>query len=211
MRAMTWTGIAFVVSFIASVVVSSPPSDNASNATWIANYATDGKQEQHLATGVLLIVAGLCLVAFLTQLWTQIGARGEQRPNVLPIVAAGVAGACFSIGGALMGVISGDSLIGSSPLPDADLMRLCNDLGFVLVGVPGMLAVSLSLVLLSVQAYRAGVFGARMRWFTTAVAVILLASVEFLPIAALLVWVVVLVVALPRHAAVTGRATQVLA
>jgi hypothetical protein len=211
MRVMTWTGIAFVVSFIASVVVSSPPSDSASNARWIANYATDGKQEQHLATGVLLIVAGLCLAAFLTQVWTLIEGRREQRPSVLPIVAAGIAGACFSVGGALMGVISGDALIGSTPLPDADLLRFCNDLGFVLVGVPGMLAVSLCLVILSVQAHETGLFGARMRWFTTAVALILLASFEFLPIAALLVWVVVLVVALPRRAAVTGRATQLLA
>ncbi|HEY1479188.1 MAG TPA: hypothetical protein VGF46_04130 [Gaiellales bacterium] len=207
-RLASWTGVAFIVSFVASTVVSSPPRDSVSNARWIASYTGDGNQEQHLATGVLLIVAGLCLAAFLTQIWSMVEARGERRISPLPVVGASIAAACMAVGGALMGVVSGDTLIGSSPLPGADLLRFCNDLGFVMVGVPGMLAVSLTLAILSIQAHAVGLFGTRMRWFTLAVAIILLGSFEFFPIAALLIWVIAAAIALPRGAAARSVAPQ---
>jgi hypothetical protein len=199
-----WSAIAFVVFFLAGVLVSNPPSDSAPDARWIANYASSGKQASHLATGVLLVLSALCLAGFLTHLWTRIArTRPAQTLSPLPIVAAGIAATCMAVGGALMGVVGGDSLLGSTPLPNADLLRFCNDLGFVMVGVPGMLAAALSIAGLALQAHTAGIFGTRMRAFSLVVAVILLASVEFIPIAALLVWMLVVGIALLRgHGAV---------
>jgi hypothetical protein len=194
-----WTAIAFVVFFLASVVVSNPPDDSAPDARWLASYATSGKQASHLATGVFLILASLCLAGFLTHLWTRIArTRPSQTISPLPIVAAGIAAACMAVGGALMGVVGGDMLLGSSPLPGADLLRFCNDLGFVMVGVPGMLAAALSIACLGIQAHTAGIFGTRLRAFSLVVAVILLASLEFIPIAALLIWLLVVGIALLR-------------
>jgi hypothetical protein len=189
--------IAFVVFFLAGVVVSSPPDDSAPDARWVANYATSGKQAQHLATGVFLILAALCLASFLTHLWTRISrARPAHILSPLAIVAAGVSAACIAAGGALMGIVGGDMLLSSSPMPDADLLRFTNDLGFVMVGIPGMLAAALSIAALSIQAHAAGIFGTRLRTFGLVVAVVLLASLEFFPIAALLIWLVVVAVAL---------------
>ncbi len=48
------------------------------------------------------------------------------------------------------------------------------------------------------QAHAAGIFGARMRAFSIIVAVVLLASLEFLPIVALLIWLVVTAIVLLR-------------
>lgn len=67
-RAAPFSGIAFVVLFIASIIVSSVPKDTAGDKAWIAAYATHAKQAGHLATGVLLVLAALCLMSFLTHL-----------------------------------------------------------------------------------------------------------------------------------------------
>ena len=198
-RRAPWSAFGFVVCFVASVVVSSPPSDTAPDTRWVASYATSGKQAEHLATGVFLILAALCLSIFLTHLWTRISAACAPRiVSPLAIVAAGISAACIAAGGALMGAVGGNLLLSSAPVPDADLLRFCNDLGFVMVGVPGMLAAALSIAALSMQAHAAGIFGGRMRMFSLAVAVVLLASFAFIPIAALLIWLVAAAVSLAR-------------
>ena len=197
-RLAPWTAAGFVVFFIAGVVASSPPSDNASNARWVSDYATHSKQLGHIATGVFLVLAGLCLVSFLTQLWTRVAAaRQAQSISPLPVVAAGVAAACMGVGGVLMAATSA-MVNGSAPMPSADLLRFGNDAGFIMVGIPAMLATSLSIACLAVQAHAAGIFGKRLLWFSALVAVVLLPSFLFFPIAALLIWLVVVAVALLR-------------
>lgn len=205
-RVAPYSGIAFVVFFIASVVVSSVPSDTASDHAWVAAYATHAKQAGHLATGVLLVLAALSLMTFLTHLWMRVAEAREYRAvSPLPVVAAGVSAACIAVGGILMATASGSALLYSQPIPGADLIRLGNDVGFAMVGVAGMLATALSIACLSVQARAAGIFGARLARFSVVVAVVLLASVAFAPIAALLVWLVAVTVTDTRRAP-AGRA-----
>jgi hypothetical protein len=200
-RVAPYSGIAFVVFFIASVAVSSVPKATASDHAWLAAYATHAKQVGHLATGVLLVLAGLSLMTFLTHLWTRVAEAGDPRAvSPLPVVAAGVSAACIAAGGVLMATTSGSALIGSAPIPGADVLRLGNDVGFAMVGVAGMFAAALSIGCLSVQARAAGIFGTRLTRFSVAVAVVLLASVVFLPIVALLVWLVAVTVTLTRRA-----------
>lgn len=193
------SGIAFVILFIASVVVSSAPSATDPNSAWVAAYATHAKQAQHLATGVLLVLAGLSLATFLTYLWQRIRqARPGRDFSPLPVVAAGIAAACMAVGGVLMAGASGSALIGSAPLPSADVLRLGNDVGFAMVSVGGMLAAALSIACLSAQARAAGLFGAGLARFSLIVAVVLLASVAFVPILALFIWSIVVAAGLLR-------------
>jgi hypothetical protein len=200
-RFTPYTGIAFVVFFLASVVVSNAPKDTASDRAWVAAYATHAKQAGHLATAVLLVLAALSLMTFLTHLWTRVTeVRGPEAVSPLPVVAAGVSAACIAVGGILMGVVSGSALIGHQPIPGADVLRLGNDGGFAMVGVAGMFAAALSIASLSSQARAAGVFGVRLTRFSVAVAIVLLASVVFVPIVALLVWLVIATVTLTRRA-----------
>src|SRR3954451_4980669 len=103
-----YAGIAYVVFFAASVMVSSPPADNASNQKWIANYTGHSKQAGHFATGVLLALAGLALMTFLVALWQRIAeADPTASPSRLPVAAAATAAACMSAGGVVMAYISG--------------------------------------------------------------------------------------------------------
>jgi len=195
------TGVAFVVFFLGGVVASNVPADSASAASWVAAYTGSGNQFGHEATGVLLVLAALSLMSFLAVLWSRIGQlnpRGGR--SIVPLIAAGVSAACIAVGGVLMA--SGSTVAQGFALTDttgtATLVRFVNDTGFVMVAVPGMLAAALAVTGLSVQAYRTGLFGRRMEVTGIAVAVILLGALAFIPIAALLIWVVVSAILLIR-------------
>ncbi len=197
-RLAPWTGVAFVVCFVGSVVASSPPGETASNATWVANYATHTKQIQHLATGLLLVAAAMCLITFMTHIWGLVAAaRRPHATGPLPIVAAAVASACVAIGGVLMASESG-MLLSSAPMPNPDLLRFTNDIGFTMVAIPGMIATAIGVAGLTLQAHHAGLFGRWLLRFGLAVSVVLLASFAFLPIVALLGWLLVTSVVLLR-------------
>ena len=159
-----YAGIAYVVFFAGSVVVSGPPADNASDQKWIANYTGHSRQVGHLATGILLLLAGLALMTFLVALWRRIAdADPTASPSRLPIAAAGTSAACMAAGGMVMAYISGGEIVGHYPLPSVDLLRMSNDLGFALAGVAGAWSAAVAVATLSVQGHAVGVFGARMR------------------------------------------------
>jgi hypothetical protein len=203
------TGIAFVLLFIGSFVASNPPADSASDKQWLANYAGRANQVSHFTTGILLVLAALCLMSFLTILWTRIAAtRRPEMTGPLPLVAAGVSAACIAVGGVLQAGISGSRLVGSSAVSGADLLRFGNDLGFGMVAVGGMLAASLSIACLSVQAYSVGLFGRRLMVFGLVVSVVLLGSLAFIPIAALFIWIIVVAVTLLRSRPLSVRSPQ---
>jgi membrane-bound metal-dependent hydrolase YbcI (DUF457 family) len=63
-----------------------------------------------------------------------------------------------------------------------------------------MFATALSIACLDLQARAAGLFGAWLARFSFAVAVVLLASMAFAPIVALLIWLVAVTVTLARWA-----------
>jgi len=188
------SGLAFVAFFAGGVAVSSPPADNAPDSRWIASYTGPANQAGHLATGLLLVLAGLSLLVFLTGTWRRMATAGNTTSlSPLPILAAGVSASCIAAGGVVMGVISAGELEGSYPLPGVSVLRLTNDLGFGLAGVAGMIAAGLSVACISVQGYRVGLIGPKTRVFGIAVGIVLLASIAFVPIIALLIWVVVMV------------------
>jgi hypothetical protein len=185
-----YAGVAYVVFFLGSVLVSSPPKDNASDQKWIANYTGRSQQIGHLATGILLALAGLALMTFLVALWRRIAdAEPTASPSRLPIAAAAATAALMGAGGQVMAYISGGEILGNYPLPNVDMLRMSNDLGFALAGVGAAWSAAVAVAVLSVQGHAAGVFGTRMRAFGVIAAVVLLLSPLFIPIIALLAWV----------------------
>lgn len=197
-------GPAFAVFFVTSVAISSPPADTASDTKWIANYSGHGHQIQHAATGIMLVLAALCLMTFLTTLWRRIADSRPGPTSPLPIVAAGAAAAGIAAGGVLMAAVSASELGGAYPLPGADVLRLASDAGFGLVALGGMWSAALAVVVLSVQGRQAGIFGPRLAIFGEIVAVLLLFSLLFVPIIALLVWSVVVAVSWLRKQDAVG-------
>ncbi len=205
-RAAPLSGLAFIVLFAASVMISNVPSDTASNSAWVAAYASRGDQAGHLATGICLVLAALSLATFLTHLWTRVvAARRPDVVNPLPVVAAGISASCIAAGGVMMAVASGSALLFSGPIPDAAILRLANSLGFGMVSVAGMPAAALSIACLSVQARAAGVMTTRMMRFSLIVSVMLLASLAFIPILGLIIWLLVVAIPLIRRPAPEQR------
>jgi len=197
-----YAGIAYVVFFAASVLVSNPPADGASDRTWIARYTGRGEQAGHLATAFLLLLAGLALMTFLVALWRRIAqVHPAGPPSRLPIAAAGAAAALIGAGGMVMGYISGGEILGHYPLPGVDLLRMSNDLGFALAGIAGSWAAAVAVAALSVQGHTAGVFGTKMRAAGIITAATLLLSMLFMPILALLAWVLAAAITWIRHPA----------
>jgi hypothetical protein len=193
------SGVAFIVFFIASVMVSSVPAATEADQTWVAYYTGTSNQIGHLATGICLVLASMSLLTFLSVIWTRIAAARRPEPlHPLPLVAAGAASACIAAGGVLMASVSGSLLVGGGPVPGADVIRLANDVGFGMVALAGMSAVALSLVCLGFQARSVGLFGTKTFAFTLIVALALLGALAFIPIAALFIWVLVMVVTLMR-------------
>ncbi len=186
-----YAGVAYVVFFLASMVVSNPPADNASNQKWIQSYASHHEQIHHLATGFLLLLAGLSLMTFLVALWRRIAAAHPAEPSRLPVAAAGAAAALIGAGAMVMAYISGGELLGHYPLPSVDLLRMSNDLGFALAGVAGSWAAGVAVATLSIQGYTAGVFGARMRAFGVLTAFAQLLAMLFVPLGALFLWALI--------------------
>ena len=204
-----YAGIAYAVFFVASVVVSNPPADNASNQTWIANYTGRGEQGRHLATGILLLLAGLALMTFLVSLWRRIAeAEPAASPSRLPVAAAATAAACMGAGGMVMGYISGGEIIGQYPLPSVDLLRMSNDLGFALAGIAGTWSAAIAVATLSVQGHFAGVFSRRMRTAGVITACLLILSPLFIPIIALVAWVLTAAISWIRRSGQRATAPQ---
>jgi len=206
-----YAGVAYVVFFLASMAVSNPPADNASNQKWIRSYASRGEQIHHLATGLLLLLAGLSLMTFLVALWRRVAAAHPAEPSRLPVAAAGAAAALIGAGGMVMAYISGGELMGHYPLPSVDLLRMSNDLGFALAGVAGSWAAGVAVATLSIQGYAAGVFGARMRAFGVLTAFALLLAMLFVPIGALFLWVLIAAAMWIRRPAPAARGATVAA
>jgi len=202
LRLAPWTGIAFVVAFAIGVVASSPPQNNASNAKWMADY-TKSHAAGHIVSGAALVVSGLCFLVFVLGMWQRIAARGT-RPGPLPLINAAVTAACMATGGVLM-AMPGSIVSGGGPVPDADLLRLCDEAGFAMVGLPGMLAAAIAVVALGVQARKGGVFGQKLFVYSIVVGIALLGAIAFLPIALLLVWLVVAAVVQLRQGDGTDR------
>jgi hypothetical protein len=173
----------FAVLFVAGVVASSPPADSASDSAWLHAYSGTRNHVGHLVTAYCLVLAGLSLMAFLVQLWGRIGAARGVRISIVPVVAAGMAGALMAVGGVLMGVVSIAALHGYP-----SIIRFGNDAGFAMVSVGGMLAAAVSVGLLSVMGRRSGTLGPVLGWSGLVVAVLLLGAVAFVPIVALLLW-----------------------
>jgi MFS family permease len=188
------SGLLFVALFALGVVASNVPADTASDRDWLRDYTGTRNHVGHLVTAYCLVLAGLSLMTFLVQLWQRIRTARAATTTIVPVVAAGMAGALMAVGGVLMGVVAVSALRGYP-----EIIRLGSDGGFAMVGVGGMLAAAVSVAWLSVLGLRCGVLGKVLGRSGVVVSVLLLGAIAFIPIVALLVWVAATSVALLRR------------
>jgi hypothetical protein len=196
------SGIAFVILFTASVFTDATPNANASNAAWTAYFASASHRDLALASGFLGVIAALALLSFLVIIWTRIAAVSRSGvASPLPVAAAAVSAACLAVGSLLQALIPGSMIFNSLPEPSPGILRVFDEVAGPLILVGAMFAFALALASLTLQARAAGAFGTRMTVFSLIVAVITLASFQFFPVLAPLIWVVTVSVVVIRRPA----------
>jgi hypothetical protein len=117
----------------------------------------------------------------------------------LPLVIAGFGAVAVAIGGTCTAIVSGAIVFGNAPEPSPDVLRYADNLGYPIITVAGMIAVAVAMGMLTIQAYRSGLFGKGLTYFCVVLAVLTLASFMFWPLFAMLLWCIVVSIVLARR------------
>lgn len=194
------TGLGFVVLFVAGLLSTTSLQDNDPNSRWLQDYASRGNQVRILVAGFLVVLASLCLIAFVASMWSRIAqARRPEATSPLPLVAGGIGAAGIALGGVFAASVPGAMIFGHLRLPGADILRLTMDLFFPAVTIAGMFGVALAIAGLAVQAHRAGLFSRRFAVVGVVVGVLTLSSFMFLPMAVPVIWFLIVSIILLRR------------
>jgi hypothetical protein len=202
-RALTpWLGIAYAVLFFFAFFITNTPDDNKSNATWVNWYAKSGHRTELVVSAFLFMLASLCLITFLSEMWSRVTVPNESgQRNPLALAAGGMAAGAIAIGGTLNAIIAGAMVFGNLHEPGPDVLRLSLDMGYPVIAIPGMIALALAMGILTINAGKVGLFGRKLTIFGIVLAVLTVASFLFFPLVAMLVWSIVASVVLVRSKA----------
>jgi hypothetical protein len=193
-------GVLFVVTLVVGVIMPNTPSGDASDKTWQNYFADRGNQVELLISGFLIAIAGMALLTLLTTLWRRVNAAEPAATrNPLALVAAAAAGALVAAGGTINTVIPGAIIFQSIRVPNADVLRLVDNLGYPIGMVGGMFATALAIVVLTLHARRIGYFGRALSIFSYLAAAAAIAAFLFFPIAIVLIWALVVSVVMARR------------
>ena len=200
-----WVGISGIVAavlIVAGVLLGgNTPEYDAPDAEWLQWFDKDSNTNAALLGALVLVVGALALIVFATGLAARFRAAGGQRGNAALIAGAGVAcGVCFIVGGILANAIAAAIAFDSDyPIPAPDVAKALEQAGIGIVLVGAGWAAALLVAVVSFSARRTGQLPS---WLTAAgmvVAVLLLASIIFVPLVLLPLWALVTGIVLLRE------------
>lgn len=192
------SGAAFVVFFVTALVMLGDQLGSVGDPDrqFISYHADVGNRAQDIAGAYLLIGAAVAFLAFMTHIYALL--RRTDDASILPIVAlaSGVAlvvmlvAAAAALSAVSVSLAFAD-VFGEEPHQfGPDVSRLATQLGFLSL-VFGMLLASSTVAATSLSAMKSAVFPRWLIWLGLVAAVVLLFSFFFLPVVALLIWVLV--------------------
>jgi hypothetical protein len=205
----TWTrlaGIAFAVVFVAGMIIGrDTPDTDASDDEWVRWFDDSGHRAQQVVSLFLLVIAALLLVVFAVGLVRQLRAASGDRGGSIGIAYSGaiITAVAIAVGGVAVNQISAAVELGDMPEPGADVLRTAEQLGFGLLLVVAGLFAALTVAAVSAAARGTGLLPSWLVNVGFAVAVILLFSVVFLPMALFPLWVLAVAIAVGRPVART--------
>lgn len=204
-------GIAFAIFFFVGLWITSPPDGHGQGhdltAKAIAYYANSSNRFALIVSLYMVTLAGLCFLVFLSHLYRAL-ARAEEGHGGLA-TAALVAGAVFVMvlvaATAVLGTGATAVSFGADPPFSVDVVLALQQVWATMLLIPGAFMAIALLGTTGIISLRTGVLPAWHAWFSFAVAVILLASVMFLPFMALPIWALVTGVVMLRGAPARSR------
>jgi hypothetical protein len=206
-------GIGFAVLFLFGFGAGNTPKYDASDQAWVAWFHDSGHRASQIIGAYSTVAASLLLAVFFVVLLRRAVAAGGSKSAAL---VAGVAGtvmtAVFAVSAVIRASISGGVTFAPNhfPVPSADVARTLDNLSTGLTLLAGGLAGAVFVAALARTLHNTSVVP---QWLVRAgyvVAVILLASFEFIPFFVLLGWVlvtgVVMIAARPTRESAAAKA-----
>lgn len=185
-------GAVFAPAFAAGVLLVNNPDGDAPDARFAVFYGDAGNRTRLIVAGALLCVAALSWLLFATGLRERLGSG---TPGRIAGAASTVAAALICVCGALLAAVP----LGNAPVPGADVDRVLPLAGYVTLCLFAMPAAALTLAAIGIGALRQHALPRPLAWSALVAAVLLLGSLEFFPMAALVLWVAATVLVLARR------------
>ena len=188
-------GLAFAGLFLIGLTISATPDYGASDGEWTSWFEDSGNRTLQLVSLFALVAASLCFVVFLAGLVHRLGGLRANDPWSLVLVGAGVVFvAATAIGAVGVNQVSGAITFGGGPdeypIPNADVLRQSEQLGFGIGLIVGGWAAALTVLSTSLLGLRTRGFP---RWLAISgfvASAVLLLSAFFLPLVLLVLWAI---------------------
>ena len=201
-------GIAFVILLFVglNLAVSDLPSGDDPVSKFLSYYNDSGKRAQAIVGGYLMVLAGLFFLWFIASLRVRLLAVEGAPGRLTSIAFAG--GLALTVFIMLAGVtfisIAGDISFGGEKFTSPDAARYLPELGYPILVICGAFAAIAMIDAASILIVRTGVLPQWIGWFGFLAAIVLLVGVFFVPMVALLLWVLFVSVAMLRSRPTAG-------
>jgi hypothetical protein len=206
-----WTplaGVVFVILFVASVFTVSEPDTDSSDARAVAWFADHGHRLQQIVATYLLMFAGAFLLWFVGGLRSRLALGSDPGARVARIAYAGgvlAVGLLWVSALTLGSVALAKGFGGKATLSSGDVPRFFAQLGYAELSIGAMFGAIVLIDATSVLILRTRVLPRWLAWLGFAATIILLLSPVFIPMLALLVWVLAASYCLWRYPAVEAE------
>lgn len=192
-------GIIFVILLVIGVVLIGDHPDPDASDQEITTYLGDSDNHTRNIIGAYLwAVAGIAFLWFLTHLRGVLRAA-EGAPGTLSNLGF-ASGLAFTVllmaGGAVIAAVAGAIEFRDAPITDVDLVRTLPQMGYAMMLLGGGFSALVLVLTASIISLQTGVLPPWLGWLGIIAAVVLLFAVIFLPMIALLIWVLAVSVVL---------------
>lgn len=189
-------GAAFAVAFAAGFLTLTPPDLDESDAAFVHYYASSGQRTSLIVSAALVGIAALAWVLFAAGLRERAGGGPAARVSAS---AGAVGAALLCVGAATFATPAMGIAFGGAPLPSGQLLRVADTAGYALIAGFAMPALGLSLGAAAAGGLRAQLLPPALAWSGIVLAVVLVASVFWVPMVALTIWMLAAAAVLARR------------
>jgi hypothetical protein len=197
-RALAWSGIVAPVLFAAgAIMVSSAPGGGSGTTLkdFADFYSSSGKRSVVLIGAYVLTIGCLAMVCFFTALHRRIAVGGDDLLAEVGHKSALLGLAVIAVSGALLGAPAAVQTYGDGKFVGVSVAHAFAEAGFCALLVPGMLGVTVGVFTLARAGRRTGSIPGWLGIAGMVTAVLLLASLLWLPMMLFPIWVLIVGVA----------------
>ena len=206
-----WTplaGLGFVVLFVLAVFLVSEPDTGSSDAAAVSYFADHGHRLQQIVATYVMMFAGAFFLWFIGGLRARLALRSDPGARVARIAYGGgilSVAMLWTSALALGAVALAKGFGGKAVLSTGDVPRFFAQFGYGLLTIGAMFGAIVLIDATSVAILRTQLLPRWLAWLGFVCALVLLLAPVFIPMLALLVWIVATSYALWRNPAVEAE------